>query len=82
MPACAGQPPGSGDALDREAPTRTRRGPLEHLLISVGVAEGGDRLVDHTSPMGTLKLALEEADQRRWTVVSMKDDWKEIFASG
>ena len=47
-------------------------------------------LVDHTdadrefdyrvSPMGTLKLALEEADQRGWTVVSMKDDWKEIFA--
>ena len=49
-------------------------------------------LVDHTdadrefdyrvSPMGTLKLALEEAGQRGWTVVSMKDDWKEIFASG
>ena len=48
-------------------------------------------LVDHTdadrefdyrvSPMGTLKLALEEASQRGWTVVSMKDDWKEIFAS-
>ena len=47
-------------------------------------------LVDHTdadrefdyrvSPMGTLKLALDEADQRGWTVVSMKDDWKEIFA--
>jgi len=49
-------------------------------------------LVDHTdadrefdyrvSPMGTLKLALEEAGQRGWTVVSMKDDWKEIFAPG
>jgi phosphoglycolate phosphatase-like HAD superfamily hydrolase len=47
-------------------------------------------LVDHTdrdrefdyrvSPMGTLKLALEEANERGWTVVSMKDDWKEIFA--
>ena len=47
-------------------------------------------LVDHTdpdrefdyrvSPMGTLKLALDEANQRGWTVVSMKDDWKEIFA--
>ena len=30
--------------------------------------------------MGTLKLALDEADQRGWTVVSMKDDWKAIFA--
>jgi phosphoglycolate phosphatase-like HAD superfamily hydrolase len=57
-------------------------------------AAGGGRslqvLVDHTdadrefdyrvSPMGTLKLALEEANQRGWTVVSMKDDWKDIFA--
>ena len=30
---------------------------------------------------GRLKLALEEANQRGWTVVSMKDDWKEIFAT-
>ena len=47
-------------------------------------------LVDHTdaerefeyrvSPMGRLELALEEAEQRGWTVVSMKDDWKRIFA--
>jgi phosphoglycolate phosphatase-like HAD superfamily hydrolase len=46
-------------------------------------------LVDHTdadrefdyrvSPMGTLKLALDEANQLDWTVVSMKDDWKTIF---
>jgi phosphoglycolate phosphatase-like HAD superfamily hydrolase len=46
-------------------------------------------LVDHTdaqrefdyrvSPMGRLELALEEAHQRGWTVVSMKTDWKRIF---
>ena len=47
-------------------------------------------LVDHTdaerefdyriSPMGRLEVALTEAHQRGWTVVSMKDDWKRIFA--
>jgi phosphoglycolate phosphatase-like HAD superfamily hydrolase len=47
-------------------------------------------LVDHTdaareydyrvSPMGRLDVALAEAKQRGWTVVSMKDDWKRIFA--
>jgi len=49
-------------------------------------------LVDHTdaerefeyrvSPMGRLELALDEADQRGWTVVSMKDDWNRVFAFG
>jgi phosphoglycolate phosphatase-like HAD superfamily hydrolase len=48
-------------------------------------------LVDHTdadrefdyrvSPMGTLKLALDEANERGWSVISMKDDWNAIFAS-
>ena len=47
-------------------------------------------LVDHTdatrecdyrvSPMGGLDVALTEANQRSWTVISMKDDWKRIFA--
>ncbi len=47
-------------------------------------------LIDHTdaerefeyrvSPMGRLELALAEAQERGWTVVSMKDDWKQIFA--
>jgi hypothetical protein len=32
------------------------------------------------SPMGRLEVALTEANQRGWTVVSMKDDWKRIFA--
>lgn len=30
---------------------------------------------------GTLVAALKEAPQRGWTVVSMKDDWSEIFAT-
>mgnify|MGYP003694401173 CR=1 FL=1 len=48
-------------------------------------------LVDHTdakrecdyrvSPMGRLERRHStEASQRGWTVVSMKDDWKRIFA--
>ena len=47
-------------------------------------------LIDHTdatrefdyrvSQMGRLEAALTEANQRGWTVVSMKDDWKRIFA--
>ena len=28
----------------------------------------------------SIKLALDEAHQRGWTVVSMKNDWKRIFA--
>ena len=34
---------------------------------------------DYPSPVGQLKRALDEAPQRGWTVVSMKDDWKTIF---
>jgi phosphoglycolate phosphatase-like HAD superfamily hydrolase len=34
---------------------------------------------DRTSPVGRLDKAWDEAKTRGWTVVSMKDDWKEIF---
>jgi phosphoserine phosphatase len=34
---------------------------------------------DYPSRVGQLKRALEEAPQRGWVVVSMKDDWKTIF---
>ena len=47
-------------------------------------------LVDHTdaardsnsrvSSMGRLEVAVDEAQKRGWTVVSMKDDWKRVFA--
>jgi phosphoglycolate phosphatase-like HAD superfamily hydrolase len=35
---------------------------------------------DRTSSIGRLDKGLDEATQHRWTVVSMKDDWKRIFA--
>jgi hypothetical protein len=34
---------------------------------------------DRHSHVGRLDLALDAAAQNRWTVVSMKDDWSEIF---
>lgn len=34
---------------------------------------------DRTSPIGKLDRALDEAPKRGWTVVSMKDDWMQIF---
>jgi phosphoglycolate phosphatase-like HAD superfamily hydrolase len=35
---------------------------------------------DRNSPVGKLDKALDEATAKGWTVVSMKDDWKKIFA--
>jgi len=34
---------------------------------------------DRASPIGKLDKALDEANSKGWTVVSMKDDWKTIF---
>jgi len=34
---------------------------------------------DRTSSIGKLDKALDEAQAKGWTVVSMKDDWKTIF---
>jgi len=34
---------------------------------------------DRKSPVGTLDKAWDEAVQRHWIVVSMKDDWKTVF---
>lgn len=35
---------------------------------------------DRNSPIGKLDKGLDEAKARGWTVVSMKDDWRTIFA--
>lgn len=34
---------------------------------------------DRTSAIGKLNKALDEAERRAWTVVSMKSDWKAVF---
>lgn len=36
---------------------------------------------ENPTSSGTLVAALKEAQQRGWTVVSMKDDWNEIFSA-
>ena len=35
---------------------------------------------DRKSHIGTLDKAWDEAKAKGWTVVSMKNDWKKIFA--
>jgi hypothetical protein len=35
---------------------------------------------DRQSSIGRLDKGLDEAEARHWTVVSMKDDWKRVFA--
>jgi hypothetical protein len=34
---------------------------------------------DRKSHVGTLDKALDQADANGWIIVSMKDDWKQIF---
>jgi len=34
---------------------------------------------DRQSPFGRLDKALDEATQRKWTVVDMKSDWNTIY---
>jgi arylsulfatase A-like enzyme len=34
---------------------------------------------DRTSPVGKLDKAWDEAAARGWSIVSMKDDWKDVF---
>lgn len=36
---------------------------------------------DRKSPFGKLDRGLDEAPERGWTIVSMKDDWTRVFAS-
>jgi hypothetical protein len=63
-------------------------------MLQWAMAGGGSRLAllvhhddavrewayDRQSHIGKLDAALDEARTKGWTVVSMKDDWKRIFA--
>ena len=40
---------------------------------------GREWAYDRQSQIGTLDKGLDEANAKGWTVVSMKDDWKQIF---
>jgi len=37
---------------------------------------------DRESLVGRLGRALDEAPKRGWTMVSMKNDWRRVFAAG
>ena len=57
----------------------TAAGPGRRLMLLVDHTDAEREFDYRVSPMGRLELALDEAHQRGWTVVSMKDDWKRIF---
>jgi haloacid dehalogenase-like hydrolase len=58
----------------------TAAGPGRRLMLLVDHTDAEREFLYRVSPIGRLELALDEAHQRGWTLVSMKDDWKRIFA--
>jgi phosphoglycolate phosphatase-like HAD superfamily hydrolase len=59
----------------------TAAGPDPHLMLLVHHTDAErEYAYDRQSSVGKLDKALDEAIAKGWTVVSMKDDWKQIFA--
>jgi phosphoglycolate phosphatase-like HAD superfamily hydrolase len=59
----------------------TAAGPGPSLMLLVHHTDSvREYAYDRQSSVGKLDKALDEANARGWTVVSMKDDWKQIFA--
>jgi hypothetical protein len=58
--------------------TTAGAGPRFGLIVRHTDAER-EYAYDRDSHIGRLDKALDEAEARGWTVVSMKDDWKTIF---
>ena len=58
----------------------TAAGPGRRLMMLVDHTDAEREFDYRVSPMGRLEVALSEAQQRGWTVVSMKDDWRRIFS--
>jgi len=61
--------------------TAAGNGPRFMLLVHHTDAER-EYAYDRQSSMGRLDKALDEANQKGWTVVDMKNDWKVIFPPG
>ncbi len=59
--------------------TAAGHGPTFMLLVHHTDAQR-EYAYDRQSAVGKLDKALDEATAKNWTVVSMKDDWKKIFA--
>jgi hypothetical protein len=58
----------------------TAAGPGRRLMLLVDHTDAEREFAYRVSPLGRLDRALDEAHQRGWTVVSMKDDWSRVFA--
>jgi len=54
------------------------KGPRFGLIVHHTDAER-EWAYDRKSPIGTLDAALDEAAEKKWTVVDMKKDWKTIY---
>ena len=59
--------------------TTAAKGPRFGLIVHHTDAER-EYAYDRKSALARLDKALDEAPKRGWTVVSMKDDWKRVFA--
>jgi hypothetical protein len=59
--------------------TTTGHGPGLAIYIHHDDAER-EYAYDRESTFGKLDKGLDEAERRRWTVVSMRRDWRRIFA--
>ena len=89
----AGKPVGINSHIGRRPIAAFGNSDGDHQMLQWTAAGGGARfmgLVHHTdaerewaydraSSIGRLDKALDEAQARDWTVISMKDDWKRIF---
>jgi len=59
--------------------TTTRKGARFGLFVHHTDTER-EYAYDRKTPFGKLDRGLDEAPKRSWVVVSMKDDWKTVFA--
>jgi phosphoglycolate phosphatase-like HAD superfamily hydrolase len=89
----AGKPSGVHSRIGRRPIMAFGNSDGDHQMLQWTAAGGGGRFMalihhtdaarewayDRTSPIGRLDKALDEAQARGWTVISMKDDWKRIF---
>ncbi len=65
---------------DKQMLEWTAAGPGARFMGLVHHTDGAREVAyDRTSAIGKLDTALDEANSRRWTVVSMKDDWRAVF---
>jgi hypothetical protein len=60
--------------------TATGKGPRFGLIAHHTDAER-EYAYDRKSHFGRLDRGLDEAPRRGWTVVNMKDDWKQVFSA-